>query len=453
MADCKEAAANAVTSNMRWRAIAASMVGTIVEWYDFAIYGAASSLVFGKLFFPTLDPVVGLLASYGSFAVGFFARPFGGVFFSYFGDKYGRKPVLIATLLVMGLSTTAIGLMPPYSSIGVLAPILLVLMRLLQGFGAGGEFSGAILFASEYAPPHKRGFYGSFAPASVMIALFLSAGMFAGFSYLPAEQFISWGWRVPFLLSLLAVLTGYFIRRRVDETPDFKRVQDQARQLRAPMVMVLRQNPRLMALAGGTNLVQVMGYLYTVFTTSYITNHLGLPGSLTLSAQMINFSVGACVCVAGGALSDRIGRRRVLITASVASAAFAFPFFWMIDTRAPGTIAVAMALAAVFLYPVFGSQSAFLTDLFETKYRYSGITFARETAYAVFGGPLPLVATASVAASGGSSWPVCVIMIVMALTSAVCLALLPRGAGEVGYHPDSAETDPAPRTGGSILVT
>ncbi len=426
---------------MRWRAILSSMVGTIVEWYDFAIYGAASSLVFGKIFFPNLDPTVALLASYGSFAAGFFARPFGGIVFSYFGDKFGRKPVLIATLLVMGLSTTAIGVLPSYASIGVAAPILLVAMRLLQGFGAGGEFSGAILFASEYSPPHRRGFYGSFAPASVMIALFLSAGMFAGFAYLPSEQFMSWGWRIPFLLSMLAVLTGTFIRRRVDETPEYRSVQEKARKIKVPMIQVLRQHPKLMALAVGTNIVQVMGYLYTVFTTSYITNHLGLSKSLTLSAQMINFSVAAVICVAGGALSDRIGRRRVLIGASIASAAYAFPFFWLIDTRIPGLVALAMGLAAVALYPVFGAQSAFLTDLFETKFRYSGITFARETAYAVFGGPLPLVATAAVAAAGGASWPVAVIMMVMALTSAICLALLPRGAGEVGFHADTEEAE------------
>lgn len=426
-------------SSSRRRAILASMVGTIVEWYDFAIYGAASSLVFGKVFFPNVDPVIGLLASYGSFAAGFFARPFGGIFFSYFGDKFGRKPVLIATLTVMGLATTIIGLLPTYQSIGVWAPVLLVCMRLLQGFGAGGEFSGAILFASEYAPPRKRGFYGSFAPASVMIALFLSAGMFAGLAFLPNEQFMAWGWRVPFLLSMLAVIIGYFIRRRVDETPEYLAVREQARKVRAPMIEVLRQHPRLMVLAVGTNIVQVMGYLYTVFTTSYITSHLGLSKTLTLSAQMINFSVAAVVCVAGGALSDVVGRKRVLISAAVASALYAFPFFWLIDTREPMLVALAMGLAAVVLYPIFGTQSAFLTDLFETKFRYSGITFARETAYAVFGGPLPLVATAAVAAAGGASWPVSIIMIVMSLTSALCLALLPRDAGESSVRPRATD--------------
>jgi MHS family shikimate/dehydroshikimate transporter-like MFS transporter len=211
----------APSSSMRWRAILSSMLGTVVEWYDFAIYGAASSLVFGKLFFPNFDPVVGLLASYGSFAAGFIARPFGGLFFSYFGDKYGRKPVLIATFVMMGLSTTVIGLLPTYDSIGIFAPILLVTMRLLQGFGAGGEFSGAILFASEYAPPGRRGFYGSFASAAVMIALFLSAGIFAALAYFPSDQFMTWGWRIPFLMSVIAVFIGYFIRRRVDETPEY----------------------------------------------------------------------------------------------------------------------------------------------------------------------------------------------------------------------------------------
>jgi MHS family shikimate/dehydroshikimate transporter-like MFS transporter len=227
-------------------------------------------------------------------------------------------------------------------------------------------------------------------------------------------------------------------------------VQERARLVRAPMIEVLRQQPRVALLGMGTNIVQVMGYLYTVFTTSYISGHLGLSKTLTLSAQMINFSVAAVVCIASGILSDRIGRRPVLITASVASALFAFPFFWMIDTRSPGMIALAMGLAALFLYPIFGSQSAFLTDLFETKYRYSGITFTREVAYGFFGGPLPLVATAAVAGAGGASWPVSVIMIVMSLTSALCYAFLPRGAGETGYLAESKTASAEPASKASV---
>jgi MHS family shikimate/dehydroshikimate transporter-like MFS transporter len=428
------------SSRARWHAVAASMVGTTVEWYDFAIYGAAASLVFGKIFFPGFNPTLGLLASYGSFAAGFVARPFGGVVFSYFGDKFGRKPVLAATILVMGFATMAIGCLPGYARIGIAAPILLVVLRLIQGFGAGGEFSGAILFASEYTPSHHRGFFGSFAPASVTLALVLASGVFAGFAYLPTSQFMAWGWRIPFLLSIVAVIIGFFIRRRVDETPEYKAVRETARKVRVPMIEVLRQHPKLVALAFGTIIAQVMGYLYIVFATAYITNHAGLSKSFTLATQMICFLIAGVVCVASGALSDRIGRRPILFTASIASAIYGVPLFWLLDTRKPGLVFLAMLFGVMVQYPMFGISAAFLTDLFPTKLRYSGITLARESAYALLGGPLPLVATAAVAAAGGNSWPVSIIMLVMGLTSAACIAMLPRGAGEAGFHADRRDT-------------
>lgn len=237
------AALSAETTTPPTRAVLASMFGTVVEWYDFSVYGAASALVFGHVFFPHADPMAGLLAAYGAFAVGFLIRPIGGIFFSYFGDRYGRKPVLIATLLTMGISTTAIGLLPTYASIGFWAPVLLVALRVVQGFGAGGEFAGAILFASEYAPPGRRGLFGAFAPASVMISLLLSALIFRIFSSLPSDQFLSWGWRVPFLLSIVAVVTGYFIRARVGETPEFLAIRSRATKLRMPIVEIVRSIP------------------------------------------------------------------------------------------------------------------------------------------------------------------------------------------------------------------
>jgi len=438
------------TPAMRWRAVAASMIGTTVEWYDFAIYGAASSLVFGRIFFPNFNPLLGLLASYGSFAAGFLVRPFGGLIWSYFGDKFGRKPVLSATILVMGFSTIAIGCLPTYAEIGIAAPILLVLLRVLQGFGAGGEFSGAILFASEYTPPHHRGFYGSFAPASVALALFLASGVFAAFATLPNDQFLSWGWRVPFLLSIVAVAIGFFIRRRVDETPEYRAVRETARKVRVPMLTLLRQHPGLVALGFGTIVVQVMGYLYIVFAQSYITNHVGMSKAFTLTTQMICFLIAAVICVTAGALSDRIGRRPILVTASIAAGVYGFPFFWLLNTRMPGVVFLAMLLGIMGQYPIFGIHAAFLTDLFPTNLRYSGITLSRETAYAVLGGPLPLVATAAVAAAGGKAWPVSIIMLVMGLTSAVCFAVLPRGAGEVGYHESIA--DPVAESGAGASI-
>jgi MHS family shikimate/dehydroshikimate transporter-like MFS transporter len=408
------------------RAVLASMFGTIVEWYDFSVYGAASALVFGKIFFSNSSPMAGLLAAYGTFAVGFLARPIGGIFFSYFGDKYGRKPVLIATLVTMGTATTCIGLLPSYASVGFWAPVLLVALRIVQGFGAGGEFAGAILFASEYAPPGRRGLFGSFAPASVMISLLLSAVMFNLFTRLPEQQFLSWGWRVPFLLSIVAVITGYFIRRRVGETPEFLAARDRAKTLRMPVLDILREQPKLVLLAMGVNVIQVMGYVHVVFATSYMNTHLKIPTQTTLLIQMLTFVACGLACLTGGALSDIFGRKPVMIGATVASALYAFPMIWLLDTKQPVLMALAMVIGAFTLFPFFGTQSAFYTEMFDTRFRYSGITLAREVTYAVFGGPLPFVATSLVVQAGGEGWPVSVIMIGMSAISFVSLMLIGR---------------------------
>ena len=403
------------------RAVLASMFGTVVEWYDFSVYGAASALVFGRVFFPTVDPVAGLLAAYGAFAVGFLIRPIGGIFFSYFGDKYGRKPVLVATLLMMGISTTAIGLLPTYAAIGFWAPVLLVAMRMLQGFGAGGEFAGAILFASEYAPPHRRGLFGAFAPASVMLSLLLAAVVFRLFSYLPQDQFLAWGWRVPFLLSMVAVITGFFIRRRVDETPEFLAVRQLAASNRMPVLEIVTRHPKLVLLTAGVNVIQVMGYVHVVFATSYMNTQLRTPAATTLLIQMVTYVSCGLACLMGGALSDRFGRRPVMFGAIVASAVYAFPMFWLLDTRQPVLMALAMMVGAFTLFPFFGVQSAFFTETFQTRFRYSGITLAREMTYALFGGPLPFLCTTFVIQAGGKGWPVSVIMIVMSAISFVSL--------------------------------
>lgn len=435
-----QAQADPVPETSRGRAVVAAIFGTIVEWYDFSIYGAASALVFGHVFFPHSRPIVGLLASYAAFAVGFLIRPIGGVFFSYFGDKYGRKPVLIATLVTMGGATTAIGLIPSYETIGIGAPLLLILLRLVQGFGAGGEFGGAILFTSEYAPPGRRGLFGGFAPASVMLSLLLSALIFSAFTRLPHDAFFNWGWRVPFLLSFVGVLTGLFIRRRVAETPEFRNaIKKREAQPGMPVLDVIRERPGTVLAAAGINIVQVMGYVHVVFATSYMVVHLHMPRGIALGVQMLTYVAAGTACIAGGALSDRVGRRPVMIGACIASAAFAFPMFMLLDTREPVWMCVAMVLGSFALFPFFGTQSAFYTELFETRYRYSGITVARESTYALFGGPLPLVATALTEHAGGASWPVSVIMVVMSLISLITLLVMPyllpsTRRGNLAFH-------------------
>jgi MFS family permease len=414
----------------RWRVVGAGTIGTIVEWYDFYLYGTAAALVLNRVFFSNLDPLAGVLASYATFAVGFMVRPFGGVIFGHFGDKYGRKPILIATLLLMGFATAGIGLLPTYNSIGIVAPILLLSLRMMQGLGAGAEYSAAILFSAEYNRD-RRGFFASWPPAASDFAIALSAGVFALFKLMPDDQFLAWGWRIPFLLSLVAVAVGYFVRRRILETPEFTAVKEKARQTRVPALELITQHPRRVLVAMGVNVGPSVGYVFTVFALGYLTKQLGVPQGTALLAVVIAALCGAVASILYGSLSDRIGRRGIMLFGSMFSAVYAFPFFWLLETRRPVLIVLAMAAGfAIGLRSVFGVQPAFYTELFETRLRFSGIAMARETTGALVGGPLPLVATAAVAAAGGAWWPVALLMIVLALITALSVIMAPAPAAD-----------------------
>lgn len=409
-----------------WQAVGASSVGTIIEWYDFFIYGTASALVFNKLFFPNYDPLAGTLAAFAAYAVGFLVRPIGGVVFGYLGDKVGRKPVLIVTLLLMGLSTAAIGVLPSYETIGIWAPIILLVLRMLQGFGAGAEYSGAILMAAEYSPT-RRGFFASWPAAAVDFATLLSAGIFALFSSLPNEQFLAWGWRIPFLLSLIVLGVGIFIRRRILETPEFTEVKRAGRQARMPTLELLRTAPKAVLIAMGANACVNMDYVFQVYSLTYVTAHLGLPREVALVGVFLAGGIGALSCLAFGALSDRIGRRPVMMFGAAFSVLFAFPFFWLLDTRVPALIWLAIVLAHVLgMRAIFGPQPAFYTELFDTRVRYSGIALARETTGALIGGPVPFVATALVAWAGGAPWPVALLIAAFSVLNFIAMAVAPR---------------------------
>jgi MHS family shikimate/dehydroshikimate transporter-like MFS transporter len=422
--------ATAVARTTRWEAIGASTIGTVVEWYDFYLYGTAAALVLNKVFFPNYDPLVGILASYATFAVGYLVRPFGGVLFGHFGDKYGRKPVLIATLLLMGFGTAAIGVLPTYGTIGIAAPIILLLLRVVQGLGAGAEYAGAILFAAEYGST-RRGFFASWPPSATDLAIALSAGVFFLFTLMPEDQFIAWGWRVPFLLSLVAVGIGYFVRRRILETPEFLSVQTEARMTRVPAWELITHYPARVLVAMGANVGPCIGYVYTVYTLGFMTRQLGVPQTTALTALVIAAVCGSIACVLYGRLSDVIGRRSIMIAGSLFGALFAFPFFWLLETRNPTVIILAMVIGfAVGLRSVFGVQPAFYTELFEVRLRYSGIALARETTGALIGGPLPLIATAAVAAAGGAWWPVAGLMVLCNLVTVVAMVLAPAPAVE-----------------------
>ncbi len=419
----------------------ASFIGTTIEWYDYFLYGTAAALVFNQLFFPNVEPLIGTLAAFATFAVGFVARPLGGAIFGHYGDRIGRKAMLVLTLLMMGIATFLVGLLPTYETIGIWAPILLVVLRLVQGFGVGGEWGGAVLLAVEHSPDGRRGYYGSWPQMGVPAGLLLSTGVFTIFSSLSNEQFLAWGWRVPFLLSILLVAVGLYIRLAILETPAFRQVQETQTQARVPIIDVLRTRPKGVLLVIGMRIAENGSFfIFSVFVLSYATEQLGLARSMVLTGVMIAAAIQLFAVPLWGALSDRIGRRPVYMGGAVFSLLFAFPSFWLINTQATILVWLAIVLAlAVGHAAMYGPQAAFLPELFGTRIRYSGIAFSRELA-SVFAGALsPFIATALLAWAG-NYWPVAVYLAVMALITIVAVYLAPET-----FQSDIAEEQPEER--------
>jgi metabolite-proton symporter len=390
------------------RVALASVVGSTLEWYDFFLYATASALVLAPVFFPSSDPAVGILLSFATFGVGFAARPIGSIVFGGIGDRLGRKPALVATLIVMGVSTALIGLIPGYDTIGVFAPILLVVLRLAQGLGAGAELAGATILATEYAPPARRGLFGSIATIGTYSGTVLSSVIFALFALLPHDAFLAWGWRVPFVLSLVIVGVGIYVRYRIDETPEFKRAERQDEIVRVPLASTFRYEWRSMLLVIGV----VAGaftatYAYQTYSLSYMTTVLKLPSTTRTWAVAIAAFIAMFMVPLMGALSDRIGRRPVLIVGCLISAGFAFPFFWLLNTGDPGLIIVAMIGGIGIGVPVIlDVQGVLLSEFFSTRNRFTGFSLSRELGSIVFAGATPFVAASLVSAAGGQSWPV-----------------------------------------------
>ena len=402
----------------------ASLIGTTIEWYDFFLYGTAAALVFNRLFFPTFDPLVGTLAAFGTYAAGFFARPVGGIIIGHYGDKIGRKSMLVLTLMIMGVATFLIGLLPTYEEIGPWAAVALVTLRLAQGFGVGGEWGGAILMAVEHAPPGRRGFYGSWPQIGVPAGLLLSTFVFSLFSRLPEEQFLSWGWRVPFLLSILLVVVGLLIRVRILETPAFQKVKEQAHEARQPIVEVLRMYPRQVLLAMGARIAENGAfYIYSVFVLVYATQQVKMDQQTVLNGILLG---AACELVAipfFGALSDRVGRRPVYLFGAIVTALFAFPLFWMLDTGDTGTVWLALVIAFVLSHAaMYAPQAAFLSELFGTRVRYSGASLGAQLASVLAGGLSPFIATALLASSGKTALSLYVIGMALVTIVAVVIA-------------------------------
>jgi metabolite-proton symporter len=384
-------------------AIVAATVGTTIEWYDFFLYGTAAALVFAPLFFPTVDPLTGTLSSFGTFAVGFLARPLGGVIFGHFGDRVGRKAMLVYSLMIMGVSTFLIGILPTYASIGAWAPVLLVLLRSAQGIGVGGEWGGAVLMAVEHSPGHRRGYSGSWPQMGVPAGLLLSTLVFSLVSTtLTEEQLLAWGWRIPFVLSVVLIAIGIFIRLNIVETPSFARMAESGQQHAKPIVAVVQQYRRNMLLAMGMRVAENgLFYVYTVFVLTYGPARLGLSRDTMLWGVSLAALIGLVSIPFFGALSDRIGRRSVYLFGAVFSMLYAFPFFWLLDIRSTAVVWIAIVLGVnVGHNAMYGPQAAFFSELFGATVRYSGASISYQLASVVSGGLAPFIAIALLEAFG-----------------------------------------------------
>ncbi len=402
----------------------AAFMGAMIEWYDFFLYGLAAAVVFNQLFFPSEVPLAGTLVAFATFGVGFFFRPVGGIIFGHYGDKLGRKSILVLTLLIMGVATFLIGVLPTYQSVGILAPILLIILRILQGIGVGGEWGGAALLVVEHAPHGRRGFFGSWPQMGSSAGNLLAAGSFAAMSALPEEQFLAWGWRIPFLLSAILIGVGLFIRLRIAETPAFDRMKEAGAEARMPLVDAVRTYPKSILLVIGMRVSEnACGYIFSVFVLSYVTQQVGLSSSVAYTGVMIAAAVQFFISPVYGALSDRVGRRPVYMFGAGLLVLLAFPFFWLLDTGVAVVIWLAIVLGfAVGNGAMFATQPAFFSELFGTNVRYSGVSLGYQVSAVFAGGLAPFIATALLAWAG-SYWPVALYIMVVSLVSFVSVYL------------------------------
>jgi metabolite-proton symporter len=403
----------------------ASFIGTAIEFYDFYIYGTAAALVLGGVFFPEATPLRGTLLAFATFAVGFAARPLGGIVFGHYGDRVGRKAMLIFSLLVMGVGTFLVGLLPGYAAIGITAPVLLVILRFLQGVGLGGEWGGAVLMATEHAPTDKRGFYSSFPQVGPAVGFLLSSGLFLLLTVsLSEEQFNTWGWRIPFLLSIVLVVIGLYVRITIAETPIFKRAMETQTRARVPFLDMVRTYPIVLALtSGGILLAYVLFYIITTFSLSYGTTLLGLPNSTVLYCTMIAVGLMGVGVPIFAVLSDKMGRRRLCLGAAVLAGLWAFPLFWLFNTGRPILIALGFSVGMIIFAMLYGPMGAFLPELYGTRLRYSGAAVSYNLGGVLGGALAPIIAT-QLLASTGASWAISVYILAMAVVTFVSVFLL-----------------------------
>ncbi|WP_144634652.1 MFS transporter [Bordetella genomosp. 13] len=424
------------------RASVAAFVGTMIEWYDFYIYATAAALVFGKLFFPSADGFYGTLAAFGTFAVGFFARPLGGALFGHVGDRIGRKKSLVITLLMMGTVTVLIGLLPTYAAIGVWAPVLLVLLRLVQGIAVGGEWGGAVLMAGEHSPDQsKRTFFASFAQLGSPAGLILSMLMFKLVTSLDDAQFMAWGWRVPFLFSAVLLIVGFAIRMSVQESPDFLAEQE-ARARRAaakeeekvPLIEVLRGAPGMLALAVGANVLGIAGFYFTnTFMLAYTTQYVGLSRAVILDCLLLVSVMQFIITPLSAYIASRIGNRRFLLITSFISLFTPYAMFNLVDQGNLLSLTLGVGVAVMFMGAYYAVIAGYVSDSFPTRIRYTGISMAYQLSGAIFGGLTPLLGTVLAQKFSGQWWPLALLFSAISLLSMLSVAFLAER--KPGAHP------------------
>lgn len=420
------------------KATVGATVGTALEWYDFSLYATASALVFPAVFFPTDNALTATLASFATFAVGFFARPIGGVIIGNLGDRFGRRQMLFLTLILMGASSTLIGLIPSVAAIGMAAPILLIVLRVLQGFGAGGEYAGATLLAAEHSKEESRGLNAAIPGAGNAAGALLATGVLTLLSTtLSQDAFLAWGWRIAFLLSIAVCVVGVVIRLRVPESPEF--VETKAEGKVTPMAIrelfrsAGRRIPLAMLASIGPN---VASYLPSVYAITYLTTIVNAPAWIGLTGILIGNLLKFVTIPAAGWISDRVGRRPVFLAGAIGAVILVYPFFFLLNTGTPLLIWIALVLIFTFCNDaMLAAQSGFMSELFDVRYRYTGVTFSREITGALVGGTLPFVAAALTAAAGGAFWLVALYCVVLMILAAIGMYFLPETRTLAGAHP------------------
>lgn len=405
-----------------------SMVGTTIEWYDFFIYGAAAALIFNKLFFPNLDPLTGVLAAFATYAVGFIGRPLGGLVFGHFGDKIGRKSMLLLTLMLMGIPTVLIGLLPTYESIGYWAAIGLVILRFIQGMAMGGEWGGAVLMAVEHAPEGKKGFWGSLPQASTGGGLMLASIALGLVSLLPEQALFSWGWRIPFLASIILLVVGWYIRVKVPESPDFEKVKQQAEAVKVPALQVFKQHPKqLISIIVARAAENAWFYIASTFTLAYTTTQLGIARQEILFATICGAAVILVMTPLCGHLSDKVGQRNMFMFGLCVLALYCYPFFSMLNSKDPVLVWTAIVLAIGVVFPLmYAPQAQLFARQFPAEIRYSGISISVQLAGVVGGGLAPLIATKLLSVGGGNPYLIMLYIASMAVVAIIATSFMPR---------------------------